>query len=355
MTPPAPPWKADGPCRDAAGLFFLFRGGRGSEEGRARPSTPEPVRESFLAVRIGTMILCPFCHFQNEDGALFCEQCKSDLSGVPESTPATRPPAQPEPVLAEPVIAEPVVAMPIDPIPAVPILEVEAVAVEAEAVVAEPFQPTPEPVMEATPIEAVPIEPEPWSPAVPMAETQAPPAPDVHEPFAPPPPPPEPPPPPPPPKVEAPPPPPAPPPAPEPPLAPVAAAPAPAPAAAAPSPAAPPADAVALPAGSEPRLLVLRGQRRNVEYPVYEGLNFIGRADEKPVDIDLEDQEPPDRIWCSRQHALISLEEGKLFLEDLNSANGTYLNRNRVYPGQKQPLKVNDVIQIGNVQLKVIV
>ena len=28
------------------------------------------------------MIVCPFCHFENEDGALFCEQCKSDLTGV---------------------------------------------------------------------------------------------------------------------------------------------------------------------------------------------------------------------------------------------------------------------------------
>ncbi len=108
-------------------------------------------------------------------------------------------------------------------------------------------------------------------------------------------------------------------------------------------------------AAAGPRLLVLRGQKRNVEYPVYEGLNFIGRADEKPVDIDLEDQEPPDRVWCSRQHALIRFEDSPLFLEDLNSANGTYLNRARVYPGQKQALKVNDVIQIGNVQLKVIV
>jgi len=104
-----------------------------------------------------------------------------------------------------------------------------------------------------------------------------------------------------------------------------------------------------LPPGAEPRLVVLRGQRRNVAYPIYEGLNFIGRADEKPVDIDLEDQEPRDRIWCSRQHALVGFEDGKLFLEDLNSVNGTYLNRTRVYPGQKQPLRVNDIIQIGTV------
>ena len=108
-------------------------------------------------------------------------------------------------------------------------------------------------------------------------------------------------------------------------------------------------------AGAQPRLLVLRGQKRNVEYPIYEGLNFIGRADEKPVDIDLEDQEPPDRVWCSRQHACISFEDDELTIEDLNSANGTYVNRTRIYPGQKQPLAVNDIIQIGNVQMKVIV
>jgi pSer/pThr/pTyr-binding forkhead associated (FHA) protein len=111
----------------------------------------------------------------------------------------------------------------------------------------------------------------------------------------------------------------------------------------------------ALPPGAQPRLLVLRGQKRNVEYPVYEGLNFIGRADEKPVDIDLEEQEPPDRIWCSRQHACISFEDNVLHIEDLNSANGTYVNRTRVYPGQKRPLAVNDIVQIGNVQLKVLV
>ncbi len=101
--------------------------------------------------------------------------------------------------------------------------------------------------------------------------------------------------------------------------------------------------------------MVLRGQRRNVEYPLYEGLNFIGRADEKPVDIDLEDQEPPDRVWCSRQHACISFEADLLSIEDLNSANGTFINRSKLYPGQRKSLAVNDIIQIGNVQLKVIV
>jgi pSer/pThr/pTyr-binding forkhead associated (FHA) protein len=132
------------------------------------------------------------------------------------------------------------------------------------------------------------------------------------------------------------------------PPAPEAAAPA-----AAPAPAAPAAPPGQLPAGAQPKLVVLRGQRPNVEYPIYDGHNFIGRADEKPVDIDLEDQEPPDRIWSSRQHALITFEENALVIEDLNSSNGTFVNRTRIYPGQKTPLKVNDVIQIGTVQMKI--
>src|SRR5437764_8030572 len=35
------------------------------------------------------MLKCPFCHFENEDGALFCEQCKSDL-GLAEPAVASQ-------------------------------------------------------------------------------------------------------------------------------------------------------------------------------------------------------------------------------------------------------------------------
>jgi pSer/pThr/pTyr-binding forkhead associated (FHA) protein len=71
------------------------------------------------------------------------------------------------------------------------------------------------------------------------------------------------------------------------------------------------------------------------------------------VDVDLAVQEPPDRIWCSRQHARITCEGGNMTLEDLNTANGTYLNRSRVQPGQQQVLSANDIIQIGAVQMRV--
>jgi hypothetical protein len=209
------------------------------------------------------MVKCPFCNFENEDGALFCEQCKSDVAMV--ATPAPAP----------------------------------AEEVPMAAVVESPM-----PVAEAIPV-APPI---PAAGLIPMAALDMPA------------------------------------------LAP--AAPAPSPPAEAQAPAAA-SEAGKLPDNAQPKLVVLRGQKINMEFPIYEGPNFIGRADEKPVDIDLEDQEPPDRVWCSRQHAVINLDSGVLQIEDLNSANGTYVNRNRVYPGQKKQLSVNDVIQIGTVQMKV--
>jgi hypothetical protein len=62
--------------------------------------------------------------------------------------------------------------------------------------------------------------------------------------------------------------------------------------------------------------------------------DVIGRADDKPVDIDLEDQEPPDRVWYSCRHACVSFEADRLFVEGMGSAGGTYLNGRRTYPGQ---------------------
>jgi hypothetical protein len=254
------------------------------------------------------MVQCPFCHYNNEDGALFCEQCKSDLANVASSN--------------DPPIAQ---AMPIDAAPAF----AEAIPVEAIPMGALPLAPEALP-MEGSPVEAVPIEaPNPFAfEAKPVEAVPAPPPPSPLEatPVAPPPPPPVV-------AIQA---------------APVASVPVPRPALAE-------APAGGIPPGVEPKLVVLRGQKRNAEYPLFEGPNFVGRADEKPVDVDLEDQEPPDRVWSSRQHACIHFEGGQLSIEDLNSSNGTFVNRSRIYPGVKKPLNVNDVIQIGNVQLKVIV
>jgi len=110
----------------------------------------------------------------------------------------------------------------------------------------------------------------------------------------------------------------------------------------------------AAPTITNPKLVVVRGQRMDVQYPLYPGKNYLGRTDDKPVDIDLDDQEAPDRIWTSRQHAVVTFEDGKLAIEDLNSLNGTFVNRTRVHPGQVRELHENDVIQVGTVHLKVL-
>jgi hypothetical protein len=101
-----------------------------------------------------------------------------------------------------------------------------------------------------------------------------------------------------------------------------------------------------------PRLVTLRGRQRHTTYLILEGLNYLGRTGEQPVDIDLWEQEQPDRIWSSPRHALIRFEGGRLTLEDLHSSNGTYLNRARLTPGEPRPLRADDVIQIGAIQLR---
>jgi serine/threonine protein kinase len=105
----------------------------------------------------------------------------------------------------------------------------------------------------------------------------------------------------------------------------------------------------------QPRLQVVRGLRRDVEYQLREGPNYLGRAGGPPVEVNLEDQESAEHTQCSRRHAVITCERDALTIEDLGSTNGTYVNRSRVPAGQKCPLAAGDLIQVGSVQLRVAV
>lgn len=101
------------------------------------------------------------------------------------------------------------------------------------------------------------------------------------------------------------------------------------------------------------RLIVVRGERLGQEYPLLPGKNFIGRSTpEKPADIDLTSQERAEQVWASRQHAVVALDGGVPTLEDLNSLNGTFVNRVRLYPGQRATLRPGDVVQVGTVQMR---
>lgn len=51
-----------------------------------------------------------------------------------------------------------------------------------------------------------------------------------------------------------------------------------------------------------------------------------------------------DNLSVSKQHARIIKDQGKYFVEDLNSTNGTYLNEKKI---SKEKLADNDVITVG--------
>lgn len=53
----------------------------------------------------------------------------------------------------------------------------------------------------------------------------------------------------------------------------------------------------------------------------------------------------------SRMHARFSLErDGKMYVRDLNSTNGTWLNGERLQPNESRPLQTGDHIRLGKME-----
>jgi hypothetical protein len=104
---------------------------------------------------------------------------------------------------------------------------------------------------------------------------------------------------------------------------------------------------------TRPVLRVVRGEIPDLPFVLLEGRNYIGRATpDRPVDIDLTPQEAVERVWASRQHAVVTVDRGTVYVEDMNSLNGTFVNRARIHPGQPRALQPGDVVQVGTVQLR---
>ncbi len=126
------------------------------------------------------------------------------------------------------------------------------------------------------------------------------------------------------------------------------AAPAEAPAAAAPSGA---------PMSFKATLKIVRGGRKDQEFPLEDGNNLVGRWDPDTgsfPEVDLDADDPEAKI--SRKHALIRIADGKITVEDIGSLNGTYVNRGaRLVPGTAVELKTGDEVIIGKTFLKLTV
>ncbi|MCX7885583.1 MAG: FHA domain-containing protein [Caloramator sp.] len=78
-------------------------------------------------------------------------------------------------------------------------------------------------------------------------------------------------------------------------------------------------------------------------FPLHTVTN-IGRKDDNHIIIN----DP----FISANHATLFIEKGRLFIKDLESTNGTYLNGNKIYDVEE--ISDGDVIEIGRIIFKVI-
>lgn len=101
--------------------------------------------------------------------------------------------------------------------------------------------------------------------------------------------------------------------------------------------------------------LIVVKSGRHISLPLA-SLIYVGRRDERRSiypDIDLA-QDEGVRYGVSRQHACIHrCFDGGIYVEDLNSTNGTCVNGERLHPLQTYPLRHGDVLRLGHLNLEV--
>jgi len=86
-------------------------------------------------------------------------------------------------------------------------------------------------------------------------------------------------------------------------------------------------------------LIVIRGDRPGHKYPLHQDSLIMGR--DPSTDISLNDPS------ISRKHAEITQKDGKVFIADLGSSNGTSINSRKLTAGEKVLLAKEDIIQLG--------
>jgi len=102
------------------------------------------------------------------------------------------------------------------------------------------------------------------------------------------------------------------------------------------------------------KLVIERGKSVGKVFMLSSPESQIGRWDADGgifPDVDLDSDDPEAKV--SRRHARVTMTDGKHFLEDLGSTNGTFVNRGkRLPPGTRQPLNDGDEIIVGKTFLR---
>jgi len=100
--------------------------------------------------------------------------------------------------------------------------------------------------------------------------------------------------------------------------------------------------------------LTIPDSGRDVEVPLTEEVT-IGRLDPASAsfpDVDLTTDDALDR-GVSRRHAKITRRGHEVFIEDLGSMNGTFVNHKKLTPYLPETLRNGDQLQLGKLMLRV--
>ena len=87
-------------------------------------------------------------------------------------------------------------------------------------------------------------------------------------------------------------------------------------------------------------LIIIRGTPQGHRYFLTQAEMTLGR--DAAADITVSDQ------VISRKHAKVTKEGGKVFITDLGSSNGSFINDKKIEPGKAVALAKEDMIKLGN-------
>lgn len=99
-------------------------------------------------------------------------------------------------------------------------------------------------------------------------------------------------------------------------------------------------------------LLQVGGENKTTVGVSVQDYTVIGRADGSDNDADV-DLNPYGAMQngVSRRHAGLSKEEGAIYIQDLDSTNGTRINGFQLPPNQKFRLRDGDELELGRIRI----